>query len=61
MRNQFYSISDGNYANILFANFTKDRVQKELEDFLSFNFFERSGGGIGLTRMISAMKKSNLI
>lgn len=61
MRNQFYSISDGNYANILFANFTKDRVQKELEDFLSFNFFERSGGGIGLTRLISAMKKSDLL
>ena len=37
MRNQFYSISNDNYANILFANFTKDRVQKELEDFLSLN------------------------
>lgn len=61
MRNQFYSISDKNYSNILFSNFTKDRVQRELEDFLSFNFFERSGGGIGITRMISAMKKSKLI
>merc|ERR1711904_146093 len=26
MRQQFYSISDGAYANILFSNFTKDRV-----------------------------------
>jgi len=61
MRNQFYSISDKGYSKILFSQFTKDRVQRELEDFLSFNFFERSGGGIGMTRLISAMKKSNLI
>ena len=61
MRNQFYSISEKGYSKILFSNFTKDRVQRELEEFLSFNFFERSGGGIGMTRLISAMKKSNLI
>ena len=61
MRNQFYSISDKGYSKILFSNFTKDRVQRELEEFLSFNFFERSGGGIGMTRLISAMRKSNLI
>ena len=61
MRKQFYSISDKGYSKILFSNFTKDRVEKELEDFLSFNFFERSGGGIGMTRLIRAMKKSNLI
>jgi aspartyl/asparaginyl-tRNA synthetase len=61
MRNQFYSISGKSYSNILFSNFTKHRVQKELEDFLAFKFFERSGGGIGLTRMISAMHKSGLL
>ncbi len=61
MRNQFYSISDKGYSKILFSQFTKDRVERELEEFLSFNFFERSGGGIGMTRLIRAMKKSNLI
>ena len=61
MRNQFYSISEKGYSKILFSNFTKDRVQKELEEFLNFNFFPRSGGGIGMTRMISAMKKSGLL
>ena len=61
MRKQFYSISDKGYSKILFSNFTKDRVEKELEDFLSFDFFERAGGGIGMTRLIRAMKKSNLI
>ena len=61
MRNQFYSISDGNYAKILFSNFTRERVEKELNEFLSFKFFPRFGGGIGMTRMIRAMKLSNLI
>ena len=61
MREQFYSISDGNYAKILFSNFTRERVEKELNDFLSFNFFPRFGGGIGMTRMIRAMKLSNLL
>ena len=61
MRKQFYSISDGQYANILFSNFTKERVEKELDEFLSNRFMDRSGGGIGVTRMIRAMKLSNLI
>ena len=61
MREQFYRISNGGYANILFSNFTKERVQKELEEFLEFDFFERSGGGIGVTRMIRALKLSNLL
>lgn len=61
MISQFYGISDGGYSEVLFDNFTKDRVEEELEEFLKFDFFERSGGGIGMTRMISAMKQSNLI
>tara|TARA_B100000787_G_C16170065_1_gene286004 strand:+ start:157 stop:999 length:843 start_codon:yes stop_codon:yes gene_type:complete len=61
MRNQFYNISGGDYADILFSNFTKERVEKELEEFLQFKFFDRSGGGIGLTRLIRAMKLSNLL
>lgn len=61
MRRQFYSISDGGYANILFSNFTKQRVEKELDDFLKFNFFQRCGGGIGVTRLIRAMKLSGLL
>lgn len=61
MRDQFYKISDGGYANILFSNFTKERVEGELEEFLKFDFFERCGGGIGVTRMIRALKLSNLL
>ena len=56
MRKQFYTISNGQYANILFSNFTKKRVETELDKFLQFNFFQRCGGGIGMTRLIRAMK-----
>ena len=61
MRQQFYNISSGDYAKILFSNFTRPRVQDELEEFLSYPFFKRSGGGIGVTRMIRAMKLSGLM
>ena len=61
MREMFHTISEGGYANILFAQFGRERVEKELEAFLSKDFFPRSGGGIGMTRMIRAMKLSNLI
>jgi len=56
MEHLFHTISDGRYANTIFAQFGRDRVLRELQDFLNFDFFQRSGGGIGMTRMIRAMK-----
>jgi hypothetical protein len=50
----FYSIENGGYSNKLFELFGKDRVEKELDEFLSLEFFERFGGGIGLTRLARA-------
>ena len=61
MRKQFHTISDGMYADLLYSRFGKERVEKELEEFLSHDFFPRYGGGIGITRMISAMKSTDLI
>ena len=61
MKEKFRTISNGGYANTLYAQFGKERVEKELEEFLNYNFFQRSGGGIGVTRMIRAMKLSNLV
>jgi aspartyl/asparaginyl-tRNA synthetase len=54
MRSIFYSIMDKTYSEKLFELFGKERVEKELEDFLSFDFFPRFGGGIGLTRLARA-------
>jgi len=61
MRQMFNSISNGEYANTLYAQFGKERVQKEMNNFLSKDFMPRFGGGIGMTRMIRAMKLSNII
>ena len=61
MRNTFLTISDGEYAKMLYNNFGEERVNNELEEFLKLDFFPRSGGGIGVTRMIRALKLSNLI
>ena len=54
MREQFHTISGGMYADLLFGQFGKDRVEKELEEFLSFDMIPRVGGGIGMTRLIRA-------
>ena len=59
MRNEFYSISGGQYAGLLFKLFGKERVEKELKEFLALPFFPRAGGGIGMTRMINAFKQMN--
>ena len=57
MRQEFHTISQGAYAHKLFTLFGKKRVLHELENFLSLKFFPRTGGGIGVTRMINAVKK----
>lgn len=61
MRKQFETISEGGYAGLLYKLFGKDRVQKELDEFLTLDFKPRYGGGIGVTRMIDAMQKYNLL
>lgn len=54
MREMFYTIENGGYAGKLFELFGKERVEEELEKFLSYEFFPRFGGGIGLTRLARA-------
>lgn len=54
MREMFYSIEDGGYSQKLFDLFGKERVEKELEEFLGMDFFPRFGGGIGMTRLARA-------
>ena len=61
MRHRFKTISDGEYANLLYKLFGEERVNRELEEFLSLPFIERSGGGIGVSRLIRAMKMKGLV
>ena len=55
MRDTFHTITEGAYSELLFKLFGKERVEAELEEFLKFDFFPRVGGGIGMTRMITAL------
>ncbi len=61
MRELFHTISGGMYAQILYSQFTKERVEDELEKFLAMKFFPRCGGGIGITRMIRALKLAGVL
>jgi aspartyl/asparaginyl-tRNA synthetase len=61
MLTRFKTISDGKYAQILYDKFGEDRVNGEMNEFLSHKFIVRSGGGIGITRIISSMLKEGLI
>jgi len=61
MLDRFENISNGLYAKTLYNTFGKERVDREMKQFLSHSFIERSGGGIGLTRLIYSMEKEGLI
>ncbi|MEM7175377.1 MAG: amino acid--tRNA ligase-related protein [Chlamydiota bacterium] len=61
MREQFLRISDGKYAELLFQKFGRCRVMKELDDYLDLKMFQRFGGGIGVTRLVRAMRLAGLI
>ena len=61
MYNNFMTISNGEYSNLLFHLFTKDRVMKELEEYLSLPMIPRFGAGMGMTRMAKAMGLSGLL
>ena len=61
MRDNFHTISDGEYAGLLYNHFGKKRVEDELEEYLKNDFFPRFGGGIGVTRMVRALELSGLL
>ncbi len=61
MRELFHTISDGQYAHLLYEHFGKERIDHELNSFLSFDFFPRFGGGIGVNRLVRALKINKII
>ena len=61
MRRRFHTISDGKYADLLYARFTRERVERELEEYFNNKFIPRYGMGIGVTRLIRAMHLENLL
>jgi aspartyl/asparaginyl-tRNA synthetase len=61
MRENFYTLSDGQYAQLLFNAFGKERVVQELNEYLALPMFPRFGGGIGVTRMTRALKLAGIL
>ena len=61
MRDRFNTISEGKYKQKLYDLFGKERTDCELNRYLKMDFFERSGAGIGMTRLIRSMKMEGLM
>jgi aspartyl/asparaginyl-tRNA synthetase len=61
MYKSFHTISNGQYAELLYAKFGKDRIQHELDSFLNLKFIPRFGGGMGMTRLVRALEIHNII
>lgn len=61
MKERFETISGGEYAQILYNKFGDERVNNEMDDFLKHNFIVRSGGGIGVTRLINSLLMEGLM
>tara|TARA_Y100001963_G_scaffold79757_1_gene110751 strand:- start:2 stop:823 length:822 start_codon:yes stop_codon:yes gene_type:complete len=61
MRYNFLNQSDGKYAQTLYKQFGEKRVMEELEEYLSNKFIPRWGFGLGMMRLISAMKHQELL
>ena len=61
MLNRFKTIMNGAYKDKMYELFGEQRTMNEMKDFLNFDFFPRSGGGIGMTRLIRSMKMEGLM
>ncbi len=61
MSERFHTISEGGYKAKLFDLFGEERTMAEMKEYLEFDFFKRSGGGIGMTRLIRSMKAEGLL
>lgn len=61
MTNNFHTISEGKYCQLLFDLFGEERVEQELKDFVDLPMIERWGFGCGISRLIRALKLKGLI
>jgi len=61
MKRSFLAISNGEYAALLYKKFGKERVDNELNRFLSLPMFPRAGGGIGFSRLLNFVRYHGLL
>lgn len=61
MRRSFHTISGGEYSELLFEKFGKERVEEELEEYFNLPMINRWGFGCGTERLLRAMLIKGLI
>lgn len=61
MRQMFENLEQGEYKNLLYKYFGKERVDAEVDTFLNLNMSQRFGGGLGLTRLIHSLKTEKML
>ena len=61
MLDRFKTIMGGAYKDKMYELFGEERTMAEMEEFCKFNFIKRSGGGIGVTRLIRSMKLEGIM
>jgi len=61
MRENFMTVSEGKYAQKLFAESGQDRVLNELNEYLVLPMFSRFGGGIGIGRLERALIQKGIL
>jgi aspartyl/asparaginyl-tRNA synthetase len=61
MMEDFLGVSEGQYAQKLFQLFGSERVMNELDEYLKLDMVPRFGGGIGVNRLIRAMKLEGIL
>lgn len=61
MRHFFNTVEQGAYRQKLYDLFSKERVEKELEDYFKLDFFPRFGAGVGVTRLLGALERQEAL
>jgi len=56
MKAMFNDLEDGEYKNKLYEKFGKERVDREVDEYLQYDMFPRFGGGCGMTRLIRGLE-----
>lgn len=58
MRAMFNDLEDGEYKQHLYKQFSQERVDREVDEYLEYDMFPRFGGGCGMTRLMRGLEMS---
>jgi len=61
MLNNFNNLCNGEYKELLFDKFGKERTLAELDAFLALPKVPRFGAGLGMTRLLNSLEKEGIM